>query len=276
MKDHPLFPPKDENDAHGPEVAMVNVTRFDSRKGKYLWCRVNFPPEAIQDLEQVYELFGGGDYELIAKLANGRVSSRQKYEMPGAPKPLNEDEGEIDQAETAVSPMPAGVPTTEGGLLGMAMMMIRETREAASSAQNHLVTMMNTMMNQDRENSRQFVTMMQTQANQALQSQGQLMNTTLEIMRNAKPEPAEGVIRGIEMGVEMVRGQTEANAAAQGAPEPTLPEVLAGVKAVADAIGPQAGNGQTATAVPRNGNAQQPRPPGPPAQPHSRPQVPQV
>jgi hypothetical protein len=84
MSEHNLFPPNEGND-EGPDVEQIHVTRFSDGGQKY--CAYLFGADELRGLQQIQEMFGGGNYELIAR-SEGKVSARRKYSLEGRSLPL--------------------------------------------------------------------------------------------------------------------------------------------------------------------------------------------
>ena len=88
MKNHPLFPEHPDADIEGFHVTRVGEGYAHSLHS----------PEAITELSHVFDLYGGGKYELVARgVLSGKngekgkkgIVARQAYQIPGASKPLN-------------------------------------------------------------------------------------------------------------------------------------------------------------------------------------------
>jgi hypothetical protein len=54
MTAHPLFPAKDD-DSDPPEVCTIHVTRAGEG-----YSRRSFAPDELMNLEQLFDMFGGG------------------------------------------------------------------------------------------------------------------------------------------------------------------------------------------------------------------------
>jgi hypothetical protein len=84
MNDHPLFPPMNDSE-DSPEVTQIHVTRIEA--GRPVYCPHLFGADELLSLEQVADMFGGGDYELVAR--DGKTfSARRRYTLPGKSRPL--------------------------------------------------------------------------------------------------------------------------------------------------------------------------------------------
>lgn len=117
MKNHPLFPDHPDSDIEG-----FHVTRHGATGVEY--AHPLHAPETVTDLSQIFELYGGGNYELVARglLAgkNGEkgkkgIVARVSYRLGGEPKPLN---------PAAPGPAPVAAPAPpQGGGSDMAAML---------------------------------------------------------------------------------------------------------------------------------------------------------
>jgi hypothetical protein len=104
MNDHPLFPPMNDSE-DSPEVTQIHVTRIEA--GRPVYCPHLFGADELLSLEQVADMFGGGDYELVAR--DGKTfSARRRYTLPGKSRPLlignSVETNQETQVNVAVAP----------------------------------------------------------------------------------------------------------------------------------------------------------------------------
>lgn len=159
MIDHPLFPAADD-DPEPPDVERIHVTRFE--KTGQAWCPRIFSAEELPGLDAVYEMFGGGSYELIGRSSkNPRgqnlISARRRYVIPGPSKSLVDDEATSEPS----SPSPSMMSVPGGGGLWAALLAMAPTLvQAWMASQKEHTAMLMTMMQQ---NSQMLLAMVQGQ-----------------------------------------------------------------------------------------------------------------
>ena len=86
---HGLFLPEDgvSADDYEPEPIMqIEVTRRDPSGPKRIPRA--FAPGEIPNHQALYDLFGGGVYELLARRSNGQTYAKRLITLAGAPKPI--------------------------------------------------------------------------------------------------------------------------------------------------------------------------------------------
>ncbi len=154
--EHPMFP-IDEGQLP-PEVAYIQITRFEAGKGQ-LWAPRMHRGDEIQSLQDIADLYGGGEYELIARgkdPTSGNattITKKQVWRIAGISRPLGEipkdapaqqERGGIDAS--AIAPMlggPLGAMLAGGGgrvdpmmLFLILMMEQNKTAEARAERQS--------------------------------------------------------------------------------------------------------------------------------------------
>jgi hypothetical protein len=200
--DHPLFPHLNDDTDEGGEdpIAWINVTRLEG--GGYVYAPQKFEPDALQDLQDLADRFGGGAYELIAKRANGTVRDRQRYRLPGASLPLT---GDAPQP----SPAPAFTPPAAGGgdrseLLAMMQMFMQ------ANMQNTQLTMqmVTALLTSSKSDSQAMIAMMakNSESNTAIMSQ-----LFQSMQKSGGGDGGEALVRGLELGMDIAEGKQEKN-----------------------------------------------------------------
>jgi hypothetical protein len=173
---HPLFEP-DDPDAEVPIVYKILVARFE-RGGKYVTHPHRWQAEELTDLEQIYELFGGGDYELIAYGPRG-ATCRRRVTLPGKARPFmpGEDDDDVPPREplAAVNSAPSG--DGDRGLLIAVMNAGQQTQATMFSAMMSLVT---AMMTSGRDAANAQVAQMAQVFASANQSQAQILASVMQ------------------------------------------------------------------------------------------------
>lgn len=200
---HPLFPAPSEDD-DPIEVQTIHVTRVPD--GTHYRA---FGPEELISLEQLYQMFGGGQYTLLAR--NGRcITGRVAYTLPGKSKPLNPSPEE----PPATPLVPVAAAPVQGAsdnfFLGMMQMMQANTAammqlmQAQSAKQTE---MMIAMMSQGTSGAREHIQAMQALHDRHSSEQAKLMAALLE---TAKSTPAssggqmDGFMQGLQFAKEYV------------------------------------------------------------------------
>jgi hypothetical protein len=203
MIDHPLFPPADEAD-EGPDVGFIHVVRHEG--GQPAWCTYLFTAEELVGLDQIYALFGGGNYELVARTTSkGGFVARVRYRIEGPSKPL-------------VMPSQVAVPTATA----VAVPMIPQGGDGLASFMPIMAQMMMGMMQQttaiitaamsrDSDSGKVHIQTMQLLHDRSMQSQGEMLKAVLESRSNggAASEVVKALREGLELGREMSQSQQE-------------------------------------------------------------------
>jgi hypothetical protein len=203
MAAHPLFPAAQEGKAP-PEVVTIHVQRTPD--GVHYRA---FGPEELQSLEQLYMMFGGGQYTLLAR-NESHITARQSYTLPGKSKPLNPVAEDEPETPAAVGPVQQQMSGDMSLVLAMMQMMQTASNnqlqmmQAQSQAQTELVV---AMLGQGQTGAQQHVQTMQALHDRHAQSQAQLMQAILEgrqqVSAGASGSELETFMRGIEFAREM-------------------------------------------------------------------------
>lgn len=191
---HPLFPPKDEGEP--PQVLKIHVTRFEGG-AKPVWCPRRFDAAELQSLEDVYSLFGGGTYELIARDATS-ISARATYSIPGKSRSLLGEEEQSDEAPAA-----AGLATADPNvqLIGLLVQMMQQQSQVQMS-------FLQSMMQSQAASSREHVQMMQAALSSQNQGTAQLYETLLKAGQGGGAD-VNSVLEAIKVGVDLHSGASE-------------------------------------------------------------------
>lgn len=156
---HPLFPPLDEEDddaSPAPLVSEILIQRAE--QGKKVTCPRMFRGEELQSLNDLHSLYGGGEYELIAR-HNGRITARRRYTIPGSMKPMyDEGNNPLEPTKTpiqaqVINPMQAMLGTGEGGVMGLIMMMMQSMMAQQAQAAQAQTQMFLAMMQGNQQQS---------------------------------------------------------------------------------------------------------------------------
>lgn len=130
---HPLFPPEDEH--HKPiAIKAIYVKRFET-SGMVSALRP-FAPEELQSEQDLFQMFGGGTYQLQARDERGRVDRTVRITIPGPKKSMLGDVA-IEDAPPAMAPRPSesmGHGGTGSTVLDYLLMQNQELREERKAA----------------------------------------------------------------------------------------------------------------------------------------------
>jgi hypothetical protein len=137
--EHPLFP--SENDEPAKRVDFIQVIRHEEGRSKQI-PRM-FRSDELKSLEDIYNLWGGGVYELWGRAASvhnpeshGKMTANRRYEIAGLSKPLTVDGANAIPASApaplAHNPAPQGPDTSVMGMfMQMQMTMMQNAQESA-------------------------------------------------------------------------------------------------------------------------------------------------
>lgn len=203
---HPLFPAANE-ESDPPEVSTIHVTRIPD--GTHYRA---FQPEELTSYEQIYQMFGGGQYVLLAR--NGsHISGRTTVTLPGKSKPLNPAPEDVDdEPRQPIYAAPPQQQQASDPTMVLAMMQMMQANSAAmlqmmmkqSESQTQLML---AVMNQGSGASREYIQIMQGLHNQHSAEQAKLLQSVVEATRsqNAGAGAGGGEMGGFMRGVEFAR-----------------------------------------------------------------------
>jgi len=190
--EHPLFPVEEGDNP--PDISFVHITRWE--RGKQIWGKC-LPSHELQTIEQLQELYGGGEYVLVgrtqSKITPGipaRISKQRKLTVPGKSKPMSDDptEEEENGGKKVVSPQPTGLLGGGSDQIFIAMMqMNQQAQERAAAAQQQFMTMFIQMMQSSKTESAAMTQMMMQMSQAQAQSMMQMV-TGLMANRGGGPE----------------------------------------------------------------------------------------
>ncbi len=221
MKDHPLFPGDD--DEPSKDIGRIYVTRRDG--GRVITMPRQYEPDELTEPSQIWEEYGGGVYELIARTAdNKRVATRRIYEFPGQPLPIGTPGG-----QPATAPMQA-----HGGGMGDSLLAALVTSQ--SQMQQNMMTFLGTMMQnqtttmvammgKDSEAARTHTAQMQAMYQSFGQHQTELLTKVLDSKQ--KGVASVDSLQVFKEGMEFA-----ASAAPDGEGEDTMDQIAKGLELV--------------------------------------------
>jgi len=161
--EHPLFPVPDDEPSF--EVSFIQVTRWEN--GRQVWGPC-LPAADLPHELALQEMFGGGQYSLVARRAQkidkskpSGITKTRKITLPGRPKPMSVDPTPEEEAAYDPSKRPppiaaqaSGMPFSGGAenifLAMMSMQQQAAERQAAEARET---------ARREAENSKSFMTM---------------------------------------------------------------------------------------------------------------------
>jgi len=168
---HPLFPPRDDDD-EPPNVQIIHV--FREENNQLVMVPRQFSPSDIMSEDQIYNLYGGGKYEIRSRgqLPSGRqgITAKRGIVLPGAPKPLYDGPAQPlpGQAATPAAQQAAVQPGAPNWLPIMATLLPlllqwlsgqQESQRMDRASQQALLT---AMMKQSQDSNAQMITLLAT------------------------------------------------------------------------------------------------------------------
>jgi len=139
---HPLFLPETEDDELFPaeRIHKIYVKRFEKHGGATNAPR-GYGPAELRDEQVLFEMFGGGSYELFARTAKGQILGRSTITLPGKSKPLDgqpiyDDEEEDPRRAPQHAAMPAGALDPMQMIIMMMQMQERSSKEMIQMMMN--------------------------------------------------------------------------------------------------------------------------------------------
>jgi hypothetical protein len=230
---HPLFLPEGEGE-EPPEIGFVNVKRWQN--GRWVFAHRQYTPGDLDSLERLFELYGGGQYELVGRdKRNAKITALKRLELDGDPLPLT---GEAPKPQPMQQPAPA--PSGGGVLEGLLPMLLPlvvdylKSSAAASRTQAEQQTqLMIAMMGRDAENARAHIQTMQQLHDRQAQSQGDLLRAVLE--RSGGGGGMENFLQAAEVVNQIRQGAVEAVAGADGGGD-SMSEFANGVGTVVEQL----------------------------------------
>lgn len=168
--EHPLFPLGEREKS--VEIAFVQITRLE--KGQQKWGPF-FPAAELQSEKAILEMFGGGQYILVARKADkrneaqpGRISKRRPLTLPGKSRPLSDDPAPEENGATEMNgnngnngngqPMMGGMGE---GFMAMVSMMLKLSTDSNQQTMNMFMQMMNNAKDDSRRTTEMMMSMMQ-------------------------------------------------------------------------------------------------------------------
>ena len=237
---HPLF--LNENDEPPPEVGFIHIIRWEN--GGKTHVPKAFTAEELQSLEQIKEMYGGGNYELIARDYNNRISRRIRVNLPGKPKPLSEDEPEDETEENNSRNYSAPVPVPQNpfpieGIMGMFMHSMTTQMQMQQAQQQQQMQMQMAQAEAARQQAAEQTKMMIAMMTA---NKGQDMTPILVAMMQNSAEMfkmmltkgggmgSSEILEAIQIGTNLVKGAQEGAGAKSGSLEELVATFLAGLQ----------------------------------------------
>jgi len=197
---HPLFPASGPEE-DPPDVVTIHVMRIPD--GTHIRP---FDAAELTSLEQVYEMWGGGNYTLIAR-DQSYITGKVTVRLPGESLPLNPvrqpDARSAEQHDLDARP---GAPATSDSMMVTMMLAVMKMMSDQSAQQTQLVV---SMLGQGQQGANSHVATMQTLHDRHSQAQTQLMQAMLASQSNKGSGDVDALLRGLELGKEMVVGERD-------------------------------------------------------------------
>ncbi len=168
--EHPLFPAEEGEEPH--RIEFIQVVRYEH--GRALLVPTTFRSGELTSLDQIYQTYGGGLYELIGRrcsvhdpTAMGRISAKVRCEIAGPSRPLVIDPNAPPEAP---KPPPIVQQHTPGGASGMSDQVLIAIMQGQQQAQQNFATMMLQMFQQGRTDQAAMMTTLMQMSGQQQQS----------------------------------------------------------------------------------------------------------
>lgn len=213
---HPLFP--NDNDEAPPEIGFIHVIRHEPSGRKIQYPKA-FQPDELVSHEQIVAMFGGGNYELVARDFGNKISRRTRIQLDGKSKSMalnpdvedDDDDEEPEAKATVVQP-----PALSEGILGIIM---------HSSTQQMQLMQENSRQQQEasRQQMQLMLAMLQREPKQdnlvpLLGILGPMIMEAIKMLAASKGDKVgtKEILDFIQLGVELRGGAAEATKAAAG------------------------------------------------------------
>ena len=126
---HPLFLPDENSPEDFKPGHIVSIFLYRWERGGRIRIPQRFKPEQLREYTDITTRYGGGDYEIEARVEGGAIYSRRQVSLPGAPKALAPDE-ETSATSTAIAPSstPSPALSTMDPMLAIVLEMGRQNQ----------------------------------------------------------------------------------------------------------------------------------------------------
>lgn len=192
--EHPLFPLVDNEKPY--EISYITITRHEN--GVQKWGP-SLPAEQLMTEEAIFELYGGGNYTLIARAATkrtglpGKNQKARRINLAGKMKPLSgnptpEELKFYEGLSTTVEAKPAGQSFGDmGQLFALMLQMNQQSAQRAQEQAQQFMTMFMGMMQGSKGDAQRMTEMMMTMSSQNQQTMMQFV-TAMMANRGGGPE----------------------------------------------------------------------------------------
>ncbi len=192
--EHPLFPLVENEKSY--EVSFISITRHEN--GVQKWGPT-LPATQLMNEEALFELFGGGNYTLIARAATkrdglpGKNQKSRRLNLAGKMKPLsgNPTPEELKLYEGLPSTPQEAKPAAQfgdmGQLFALMMQMNQASAQRAQEQSQQFMTMFMGMMQGSKGDAQRMTEMMMTMSSQNQQTMMQFV-TAMLANRGGGPE----------------------------------------------------------------------------------------
>jgi hypothetical protein len=240
-----LFMPETAEDAEKlGSIVKIHVRRMEG--GKFVYAPTSFEPAALTSIEQVHELYGGGDYMIEGRDNGGIFVKNHRVQLPGKPKPLSleqqEQEAAAAAAKLAPTPAPAAPPASEGSMLMQLMMaQMQQTTQILTAVLSRGDSSSNNLL----ERSRQLEDRARTEHTEFMRTLLERANTAAAGAAGGGAGTKESFIEGMEFAQGLV---SEMMAKQESGENPadllsSLSEFMKGLGQVGKEVASTGGNG---------------------------------
>lgn len=187
---HPLFPSESAKGVTYEGIERIRVTRWAD--GTFLFARRVFGAEELRSEEDIFNLFGGGNYEIIALNADeDKIIVRRKFQLRGKRLPLNAEDDEDNSSADDRRASKNG--NGETSLVELMMNM-----------QQQMITFFSTLVQSSKEESRALIESSKIDARAMAAMAAQTSEMQLRVMSDffgksmelAKSAPSGGASEG--------------------------------------------------------------------------------
>lgn len=195
---HPLFPPREGKAA--ADVDTIHITRLEGKT--FTYAPVSYPADELQEPGDIFERFGGGLYELIARSnATKKITQKERLALPGEPKPLDGSTPALPAAPAGPAALAPPAGSSDAIMLGVMQMMQVQSQ--------NMMTMVTALLSTGQSHAESHVERMQQASRAATEQMGQLFTAMLSARSGGGESTLEGALKFVEMGVELAQGAKE-------------------------------------------------------------------
>jgi hypothetical protein len=214
---HELFPlDGDEDPEHAARVGEIDRIYVRRREnGKFDYSPMTFEPDALPNMETLFQLFGGGEYILEARDTGRTFCRSRRLTLPGSPKPLAGPAFAAEEKPAPAPPPPA--PQTSDAALFMTM--FQSMMQFQMNAQQEQTKLLVALMTRGDASSSATLERQRELEREARENQATFFQSMLAAAQARAAEVGGGGGAGTESflkGVEFMQGMMETMMQNQG------------------------------------------------------------